>query len=146
MVFNQANIMSTSLQAQVINAHNFLPIFAHGFHMSSYLVDAIYAFIPFPLMDWNFSSCPGHIHTYFSILWVLILMDCFYHIGDNFLVPLHRLLFGYPPARFSESPISALKEIVDWYVFEKYSYIRVYGCQDSPHTLPTFIPDRFHLK
>jgi hypothetical protein len=31
-------------------------------------------------------------------------------------------------------------------VFEKYIYIMVYGHKDSPHTLPTFITDRFILK
>lgn len=119
---------------------------AQGFHLSTYLLHVVCAFSPFPWMNWNFSIFSSPIHTYCSILWVMRFMDWFYHIGDNFLVPLHRLLFGFPPPRFSKSAESTLKEIVDWYVFEKYSYIRVYGYHDSPHTLPTFIPNRFVLK
>ena len=114
--------------------------------MSTYLIDPICAFTPFPLMNWNFSIFLGPIHTYCSILWVVRFKYCFYHICDNFLIPLHTLLFGYPPPKILELVVSSLKEIVDWYVFEKYSYIRVYGCQDSSHSLPTFIPDRFLLK
>lgn len=146
IVFNWIDILSTRLQAQFRKTHNFVPSSAEGFHLSSYLVDAICAFTPFPLMNWNFSSLWGPIHTYCSYLSAVIFMDYFDHICDNFLVPLHTLLFGYPPPRFLESTVSTLKEIVDWYVFEKYSYIRVYGCQDSPHTHPTFILNRFLLK
>jgi hypothetical protein len=62
-IFNWVDILSTSLQAQVRNAHNSLPSFSQGFHMSSYLVDAICAFTPFPLMNCNFSSFVGPIHT-----------------------------------------------------------------------------------
>ena len=127
-IFNWVDILSTSLQAQVRIVQNSLPSYAQGFHMSTYLVDAICAFTTFPLMNWNFSSCLGPIHTYCSILCTLRFMDCFYHIYDKFLVPLHTLLFGYSPPMFSESIVSTLKEIVDWHVFEKYSYIRVYGC------------------
>ena len=145
-IFNWDVILCISLQDQVKSAQNSPSGLAQGFHIPAYLVDAFYAFSPFPLMNWNFSSCLGRIHTYCSILWALRFMDFFYHIYDNFLVPLHALIFGFPPPMFSKSVVSSLKENVDWYVFEKYSYIKVYGCQDSPHTLATFILDRFLLK
>lgn len=79
-IFNWVDNLSTSLQAQVRNAHNSLPSFVQGFHMSAYLVDAICVFTPFPLMDWNFSNFLGPIRTYCSILWAIKFMDCFYHI------------------------------------------------------------------
>ena len=81
--------------------------------MSSYLVDVVCSFTPFPLMNWNFSSSPSLIHTYCFILWVVRFMDCFYHIYNNFLVPSHTLLFAYPPTKFSESTVPSLKETVD---------------------------------
>ena len=48
-IFNRDDILSTSLQAQVKNAHNFLTTFAQDFQMTSYLVNAICAFTPFSI-------------------------------------------------------------------------------------------------
>ena len=60
---NWVDILYASLQAQVRNAQNYLPSFAKGFDMWAYLVDAICAITPFPLMNWNFGSFPGPMHT-----------------------------------------------------------------------------------
>jgi hypothetical protein len=35
-----------------------------------------------------------------------------------------------------------LGAIVDWYIEESFSYIRVFGCYISPHALPIFLPNR----
>jgi hypothetical protein len=35
-----------------------------------------------------------------------------------------------------------LGKIADWYIEEKFSYIRVFGCLVPPNALPKFLPDR----
>jgi hypothetical protein len=35
-----------------------------------------------------------------------------------------------------------LGTFADWYIEEKFSYIRVFGCSIPPHALPQFLPDR----
>jgi hypothetical protein len=46
------------------------------------------------------------------------------------------------PRRISEQIIGNLGAIADWYIEERFSYIRVFGCFTSPHSLPRFLPDR----
>jgi hypothetical protein len=46
------------------------------------------------------------------------------------------------PPRISESVIGNLKAVVDWFIEENFSYIRVFGCSIPPHALPKFLPDR----
>ena len=35
-----------------------------------------------------------------------------------------------------------LKTVADWFIEEKFSYIRVFRCSILPHALPKFLPDR----
>jgi hypothetical protein len=46
------------------------------------------------------------------------------------------------PPRISELVIGSLKAVVDWFIEENFSYIRVFGCSIPPHALPKFLPDR----
>jgi hypothetical protein len=47
----------------------------------------------------------------------------------------------YTP-HISESVIGNLKAVVDWFIEENFSYIRVFRCSIPPHALPKFLPDR----
>jgi len=68
--------------------------------------------------------------------------DIFYEIFHNVIIPIHEFLYVNPPPRIFEKIIGNLGAIVDWYIAESFSYIRVYGCFTSPHDLPKFLPDR----
>jgi hypothetical protein len=35
-----------------------------------------------------------------------------------------------------------LKVIVDWFIEEGFSYVKVFGCSIPPHALPKFLPNR----
>jgi hypothetical protein len=52
------------------------------------------------------------------------------------------MLYGCAPPCISESVIENLKAVVDWFIEENFSYIRVFGCSIPPHSLPKFLPDR----
>jgi hypothetical protein len=55
---------------------------------------------------------------------------------------MHKMFFGYDPPRISNAVSNNLKQIVDWFIEESFSYFRVYGCSIPPHALPKFLPDR----
>jgi hypothetical protein len=59
---------------------------------------------------------------------------------------MHKMFYGCEPPRISEAVSENLKAIVDWFVEEKFSYIRVYGCSIPPHALSKFLPDRLVLR
>ena len=52
------------------------------------------------------------------------------------------MFYGCEPPRISESISGNLKEIADWFFYENFSYVRVYGCSIPPHALPKFLLDR----
>ena len=52
------------------------------------------------------------------------------------------MLYGCAPPHISESIIGNLRAVVDWFIEENFSYIRVFGCSIPPHALPKFFLDR----
>jgi hypothetical protein len=55
---------------------------------------------------------------------------------------MHRLFYGCEPPHISEAMTENIKEIEDWFIDEKFSYVRVYVFSIPPHALPKFLPDR----
>jgi hypothetical protein len=51
------------------------------------------------------------------------------------------MLYGCAPPRISGLVIGNLKAIVDWFIEENFSYIRVFRCSIPPHALPKFLPN-----
>jgi hypothetical protein len=49
------------------------------------------------------------------------------------------MFFGCDPPCISETVSKNLKAITDWFIEERFSYIRVYGCSIPPHALPKFL-------
>jgi hypothetical protein len=58
------------------------------------------------------------------------------------MVPMHVTIFSNPLPGISDSIAENLSRVVDWYVEEEFSYIRVFDASIPPHALPLFIPDR----
>jgi hypothetical protein len=114
-----------------------------SFYMSAYIMDAICFTIPFPLMNWSWNpTFTETIHKYHSKLWEENAKDSFYEICHFVVIPLHLMLYGCTPPHISESVIGNLKVVVDWFIEENFSYIRVFGCSIPPHALPKFLPNR----
>jgi hypothetical protein len=114
-----------------------------SFYMSAYVMDAICYMTPFPLMNWSWNpTCAEPIHFYHSKLWEEKVKDFFYEICHYVVIPVHQILYGYPPPRISEQIMGNLKTVADWFIEENFSYIRVFGCSIPPHALPKFLPDR----
>jgi hypothetical protein len=45
------------------------------------------------------------------------------------------------PPHISELVIGSFRAVVDWFIEENFSYIRVFRCSIPPHALPKFLPD-----
>jgi hypothetical protein len=85
-------------------------------------------------MNWSWNpSCTEPVHKYHSSLWEE-------NAKNNYSVAL--IFFGCEPPRISHTIVENLKIVVDWFIEEKFSYIRVYGCSIPPHALPKILPDR----
>jgi hypothetical protein len=142
--FNWNKILSDNLAKEVIEYQTARskgrPI---AFYMSAYIMDAICFTTPFPLMNWSWNpTCTEPIHEYHSKLWEENAKDSFYEICHFVVIPVHQMLYGCTPPRISETVIGNLKAVVDWFIEENFSYIRVFGCSIPPHALPKFLPDR----
>jgi hypothetical protein len=114
-----------------------------AFYMSAYIMDAICFMTPFPLMNWSWNaSCLEPIHKYHSALWEENAKKSFYEVCHYIIIPLHRIFFGCEPPRISNTIIENLKSVADWFIEEKFSYVRVCGCSIPPHALPKILPGR----
>jgi hypothetical protein len=58
------------------------------------------------------------------------------------MVPLHATIFGHLPPRISDSIVTNLSSIADWYIEAEFSYLRVFEASVPPHAFPLFIPDK----
>jgi hypothetical protein len=113
------------------------------FFMSAYIMDVVYFMMHFPLMGWSWTlHSVEPIHIYHSKLWEDKAKDLFYEICNWVVVSMHTAIYGYPPPRIFDKIVTNLGKIVDWYIEEHFSYIRVFGCSVPPHALPKFLPDR----
>jgi hypothetical protein len=142
--FNWHKILSDNISSEVINYKTARskgqPV---AFYMSSYIMDAICFMTPFPLMNWSWNaSCPEPVHKYHSALWEENAKNTFYEVCHYVIIPLHRVFLGCEPPRISNTIIENLKSVVDWFIEEIFSYVRVYGCSIPPHALPKILPDR----
>jgi hypothetical protein len=142
--FNWANMLSDNMAKEIIEYQSMK---AKGktspFYMSAYIMDAICFTMPFPLMKWSWTLiCVEPIHFYHSKLWEDKARDLFYEICHYVVVLMHITLYGFPPPRISDKIMANLGKIADWYIEEKFSYIRVFGCSVPPHALPIFLLDR----
>jgi hypothetical protein len=107
------------------------------FYMSTYIIDAICFMTPFPLMNWRWTLVSSEpIHFYHSKLWEEKSKDLFYEICHNVVVLVHIALYGHPPPQISNKIMGNLGKLADWFIEEKFSYIRVFGCLVPPHALP----------
>jgi hypothetical protein len=111
--------------------------------MSSYVMDVICFMTPFPLMNWictptNFEP----IHFYHSKLWEEKAKYFFYEIFHNVVLPVHIAIYGHPPPRISENIMGNLGKLVDWFIEDNFSNIKLFGCFVPPHALPQFLLER----
>jgi hypothetical protein len=113
-----------------------------SFFISAYIMDAIYLMTHFPLIGWNWTPTNTEpIHVYHSKLWEEKAKYFFYEIYNWVVVLMHTAIYGCPRPRISDKIVANLGKIVDWYIEEHFSYIRVFGCAVPPHALPKFLPD-----
>jgi hypothetical protein len=136
--FNWAKILSDNLAKEITE---YKMVKSKGqptpFYMSTYVMDAICFLTPFPLMNWSWTPTSAEpIHFYHSKLWEEKAKDLFYEICHNVVVPVHVALYGHPPPHISDRIMGNLEKLVDWFIEENFSYIRVFRCSVPPHALP----------
>jgi hypothetical protein len=76
------------------------------------------------------------IHFYHSKLWEEKAKYFFYEIYHNVVVVVQIALYGQLPPRISDKIKGSLGKLVDWFIEDKFSYIRVIGCSIPPYYLP----------
>jgi hypothetical protein len=114
-----------------------------SFFMSTYIMDVECFLTPFPLMSWSWTPAEDEpICVYHSKLWENKATDFVYEIFNWVMVPLHVTIFSHPPPRISDSIMTNLSSIADWYVEVEFSYLRFFGASVPLHALPLFIPDK----
>jgi hypothetical protein len=55
---------------------------------------------------------------------------------------MHTAIYGYPPPIIFDKIVTNLGNIMDSYIKDHFSYIRVFNCSVPPHALPQFLPYR----
>jgi hypothetical protein len=111
--------------------------------MSAYVMDAICFMTPFPLMNWSWTLTSFEpIHFYHSKLWEENAKYFFYEISHNIVVQVHISIYGHSLPRILERIMGNLGNLVDSFIEDNFSYIKVFGCSVPPHALPQFLPDR----
>ena len=113
------------------------------FFMSAYIIDDICFMNPFPLMSWSWTpSSTEPIHVYHSKLWEDKAKEFIYEIFNWVMVPLHVAIFSQPPPRISDSIMTNLSSMEDWYLEAEFLYIRIFGTSVPQYALPLFLPDK----
>ena len=72
-------------------------------------------------------------------------MARFYDIGESFLGRVYFLIFNKEAPSFSPEAKALIARMGDWYVGESFTYIRVYGSNDT-HMFPKVMLDRLVLE
>jgi hypothetical protein len=146
--FNWAKMLSDSLTNQVTEYREQKENGkVSSFFMSMYIMDAICSMTPFPLTNWSWTPVEDEpIHVYHAKLWENKAENFAYEIFNWLMVPLHITIFGHLPPWISDSIVTNLSSIVDWYVESEFSYFRVFGAYVAPHVLPLFIPNKLAFR
>ena len=85
------------------------------------------------------------MHVYCNLLWDYKHDSSDEKIRNDFLLPVHHLLTKRPTYCMSEDARVMVGEIGDWYITDKYTYIRVNGATKAPHILPKYVTDHMVL-
>ena len=72
-------------------------------------------------------------------------MNRFYEICENFHGRIHFLIFKRESPAFSLEAKNLIATMIDWYVGESFSYIRIWG-SNTAHMLPKVVPDRLVIE
>jgi len=78
------------------------------------------------------------IHFYHSKLWEDKEKDLFYEIYNYVVVSMNITIYHFPPPKISDKIVTNLGKIVNWYIQEHFSYIRVFGCSLPSHASLNF--------
>ena len=71
----------------------------------------------------------------------------YYEFIDLFIHPTMSLFLSSPPPRLTDEmqrilQLSKVYSIGDWYFYQSYTIIRIYGCELPPYRLPKYVPMR----
>ena len=55
---------------------------------------------------------------------------------------MYVIIYDHPPPRISDKVMIKLNNVIDWYLEEKFSYIRVFGWSVPPYALLLFLLDK----
>jgi hypothetical protein len=125
--FNWGVTISKKLSTYILQAQQLKEGENLSFYMASYVLDIICARNVFTGMNliWYTSELP--VHVYFSILWENRYKRSYSLICDQFITPIHFLLFKKEFPRMSYAAKKFISKVDHWYLDERATYIRVVG-------------------
>lgn len=85
------------------------------------------------------------VHVYCKVLWEHKYMHNYPDICDQFHSLVYELIFCKQHPRLTNEAIEVLKIIGDWYMYERSTYIRIYGVTNAPQSLLAHVPKYFDL-
>jgi hypothetical protein len=114
--------------------------------MASYLLDIVCARNAFVGMNLRWRASEILVHVYFRILWENRYKRSYSLICDQFIAPIHFLLFKKECPRLSDAAKKVISKVGQWYLDECETYIRIFGATRAPHFLPIYVPDLMVLE
>lgn len=98
----------------------------------------------FPSMDWEKDS-DLPLNMVCKNLWLSKYKWSYSFICDFFWAPSFKFFHGKECPRLLEEAKVVIKSIGYQFLFEEYTYLRIYGVTDPPHILPKYVLDRLIL-
>jgi hypothetical protein len=111
-----------------------------AFYMVSYQLDVICARNVFTGMNLSWNTFEILVHVYFSIVCENRYKISYSLICNQFIAPIHFLLFKKEFPRLSDAAKKVISKVGHWYLDEHGSYIRVFSATGAPHLIPLYVP------
>jgi ribonuclease HI len=116
--FNWGAIISKQLITCILQAQQLKEGETHAFDMASYLLYVICARNAFTGMNLSWHTSKLLVHVYFNILWENRYKISYSLICDQFIAPIHFLLFKKECPRLSDAAKKVISKVGHWYLDE----------------------------
>jgi hypothetical protein len=117
--FNWGAIISKQLSTCILQAQQPKEGETPTFYMASYLLDVVSARNAFAGMNLRWCTFELSVHVYFDILWENRYKRSYSLICDQFIAPIHFLLFKKECPRLSDAAKKVISRVGHWYLDEQ---------------------------
>ena len=140
-IFNWDDIVANNLSSCIVVALGGLLQRKSNFYMGSYLIDCILCLYPFSKLNCTQSEAKKPIYTAYQILWAHKYHIFYKLICEDFLMPLHQLIFLEECKCMSEGALEVICEYGEYCFYEEVTFLMMYGGIKAPSLLPRYATD-----